>query len=194
MRRRTFDILTSTAGLILVVLLGVAGGLMLWAHNYIHDQVGQELSAQQIVFPPANSPAITAPEFQGMHRYAGQQLTTGPQAHVYANDFINNHLKTIGGGKTYAQLSTQAQANPGDAKLAQTVETMFKGETLRGLLLSASAFWTIGTIAGYGAIAAFVGAALLLILAILGFVHSTRVRSAEEVMPPHAKEHASALA
>jgi hypothetical protein len=40
-----------------------------------------------------------------MRPYGGQQLTTGAQAEVYADHFIANHLKEIGGGKTYAQLS-----------------------------------------------------------------------------------------
>jgi hypothetical protein len=187
MRRRTFDILASTAGLILAVVLGVAGGLLLWAHNYVHDEVHTELAAQRIFFPPEGSPAIAAPEFAAMHQYAGQQLTTGPQAHVYANHFIANHLNTIGGGKTYAELSTQSLANPSDTKLAATVETMFKGETLRGLLLNAYAFWTIGTIAGYGALAAFIGAGLLLILSIVGIVHSARVPRSEEILTPHSE-------
>jgi hypothetical protein len=79
---------------------------------------------------------------------AGQQLTTGAQAEVYADHFIANHLKAIGGGKTYAQLSAEAIAQPNNAKLAAQVATVFKGETLRGLLLNAYAFGTMGMIAG----------------------------------------------
>ncbi len=91
-----------------------------------------------------------------MHQYAGQQLTTGPQAEVYADHFIANHLKVIGGGKTYAQLSAESIAQPGNAKLAAQVATVFKGETLRGLLLNAYAFGTMGMIAGIAAIAAYI--------------------------------------
>ena len=96
-----------------------------------------------------------------MKQYAGEQLTTGPQAKVYADYFIGNHLKEIGGGKTYAQLASESIANPTDTKLAATVQTMFQGNTLRGLLLTSSAFWQLGTIAGWAAIAAFAGAGLL---------------------------------
>ena len=99
-----------------------------------------------------------------MNKYAGQQLTTGAQAETYADHFIANHLKVIGGGKTYSQLSTEAQADPTNTNLAATVETVFKGQTLRGLLLNAYAFDTMGTIAGIAAIAAFAGAALMLML------------------------------
>jgi hypothetical protein len=119
-----------------------------------------------------------------MHQYAGQQLTTGPQAQVYANDFIANHLQTIGGGKTYSELSSQLLRDPTNAKLSQTVQTMFQGETLRGLLLNAYAFWTIGTIAGWAALAAFIGAAVLLVLAVIGIVHSRRVAQTEELLAP----------
>lgn len=184
MRRRTFDILLSAGGLILVAILVVAGALLLWGHNFIHDEVTSELSAQKIYFPPANSPAIAAPEFAGMHQYAGQQLTTGPQAKVYANDFIANHLKEIGGGQTYSQLSSQLQTQPNNTQLAKTVQSMFQGETLRGLLLSSYAFWTMGTIAGWAALAAFIGAGLLLILSIVGIVHSRRVAQSEELLRP----------
>jgi hypothetical protein len=34
--------------------------------------------------------------------------------------FIANHLIKIGGGKTYAQVSAEALASPGNAKLAAT--------------------------------------------------------------------------
>jgi hypothetical protein len=184
MRRRVFDILTSAIGFILVIVLAVAGGLLLWGHNYTHNEVSNQLSAQKIFFPPANSPAIAAPEFAGMKQYAGQQLTTGPQAKVYANDFIANHLKAIGGGQTYSQLSAQLQQDPTNTKLAQTVQTMFQGETLRGLLLTSSAFWELGTIAGWAALAAFIGAGILLILSVIGLFHSRGVSQAEELLAP----------
>jgi len=182
MRRRTFDILVSTGLLILVAGLIVAGFLLLWAHNYTQDQVRSQLAEQQIVFPPSNSSAVAAPQFAPMRKYGGQHLTTGPQARVYANYFINNHLREMAGGKTYAQLSTQLQSEPNNAGLAKTVQTLFQGETLRGLLLSAYAFWHIGTIAGWGSLAAFILAGLLLILALLGLLHSRRVPPGEEML------------
>ena len=60
MRRRTFDVLTSTAGLVLAVVLLVAGGLLLWANSFVDSQVHNQLVAQNIVFPAANSAAIKA--------------------------------------------------------------------------------------------------------------------------------------
>ena len=175
MTRRMLDKIISWVGLSLAALLIVAGSLLTWAHNFVTDEVHNQLAAQQIYFPPAGSAAISAPEYAAMRQYAGQQLTTGAQAQVYADHFIANHLKAIGGGKTYAQLSTEALANPSDTKLAATVNTVFKGETLRGLLLNAYAFGTMGTIAGIAAIVAFAGAGLMTLLGALGLWHSRRV-------------------
>jgi len=175
MQRKSFDKLVSWIGLTLAALLVVAGSLLTWAHTYVHNEVHSQLSAQQIFFPAKDSPAIQAPEYSAMKQYAGQQLVNGAQAQVYADHFIANHLKAAGGGQTYAQLSGKALADPTNTKLAGQVETMFKGETLRGLLLNAYAFDTMGTIAFYAAIAAFAGAAVLLVLSLLGLWHSGKV-------------------
>jgi hypothetical protein len=183
-RRRTFDILVSFAGLFLAVTLIVSGLLLTWAHNFIGNEVRTQLSAQQIVFPANNSPAIKAPEFAAMHQYAGQLMTTGAQAEVYADHFIANHLKVIGGGQTYSQLSAKAIAQPGNAKLAAQVQLMFRGTTLRSMLLNAYAFGTMGTIAGIAAIAAFIAAAAMLILGGLGLVHARRVPPAADILAP----------
>jgi hypothetical protein len=174
MRRAVLDKVISGIGVTLAALMLIAAGLLTWANTYIDNEVHSQLAEQQIFFPAKDSPAIAAPEFAAMKKYAGQQLTTGDQAETYADHFIANHLKTIGGGQTYAQLSTQAQSDPTNTKLAGTVETMFKGETLRGLLLNAYAFGKMATIAGYAAVAAYIGAAVLLVLSFLGFWHSRR--------------------
>jgi len=101
---------------------------------------------------------------------------------VYADHFIANHLKVIGGGKTYAQLSTESLAQPNNAKLTAQVNEVFKGETLRGLLLNAYAFGTIGVIAGIAALAAFVAAGLLLVLSALGLYHARRVSPGDQIL------------
>jgi hypothetical protein len=185
MRRRTFDILMAAAGLFLAVTLIASGALLLWAHSFIGSEVHTQLAAQQIFFPAADSKAVAAPEFAAMRQYGGQQLTTGAQAEVYADHFIANHLKEAGGGKTYAQLSAEAIAQPGNAKLTAQVATAFKGETLRGLMLNAYAFGTMGTIAGIAAIAAFIAAAVMLILSGLGLMHARRVSPAAEILGGH---------
>ena len=185
--RKTFDLITSSVGMLLAVLLLVAGGLLIWAYTFVNNQVTTQLTEQQITFPAANSAAIKAlppDDAAAMTQYAGQLLTTGAQAETYANHFIAVHLKEIGGGKTYSQLSAEALANPTDAKLQAQTDTVFKGTTLRGLLLNAYAFWQIGQIALYAAIAAFVGGAIFLVLSILGFLHMRRTPAEAQLQQP----------
>ena len=93
MRRRTFDRLVSTEGLVLVPVLAVAGGLLTWAQRYIVGEVRDQLAAQKIYFPATDSPELAAPEFEPVRQYAGQQLTTGDQAKAYADHYIASHLK-----------------------------------------------------------------------------------------------------
>src|SRR6476661_3576553 len=167
MRRKTFDALLTTVGLIVAAMLLVAGGLLTWAHSFVQDEVHSQLSAQKIFFPPAGSDALKDPAIKPyLSQYAGQQLTDGAQAKAYADHFIAVHLKEMTGGQTYAQLSGKSLANPTDTKLAGQVQTVFRGETLRGLLLNAYAFWQMGQIALIGAIAAFAAAAVLLALSL----------------------------
>ena len=186
MRRRTFDALATTAGLLIAGLLLVAGGLLTWGHNFVTHEVHTQLAAQKIVFPPADSPAVKGPEFAAMRQYGGQLMTTGAQAQVYADHFIANHLKEIGGGQTYAQLSAKSLAQPKNTALAAQVQTMFRGETLRGLLLNAYAFGTIAQIMLWAAIAAFAGAGLLILLALFGFIHLRRTAPEAEIFPQTA--------
>jgi hypothetical protein len=185
MRRRTFDFLASGVGVLLAIVLLVAGALLLWGYNFVNDQVTQQLTEQQIVFPAANSPAIKSlppADAAAMNVYAGQLMTTGAQAKTYADHFIAVHLKEIGGGKTYSQLSAEALANPSDQKLQAQVDSVFKGTTLRGLLLNAYAFWQIGQLALIASIIAFVAGAILLILSGLGFWHLRRTPAETELV------------
>jgi hypothetical protein len=132
---------------------------------------------------PAKAALETPAQHKALDKYAGQKMTTGPQAKAYADQFILVHMNAASGGKTYEQvsgeyiaLSDEAKASPDGQKLAGLRQTLFMGDTLRGLLLYGYAFATIGTIAGYAAIVSFVGAALLLFLGIVGLVHARRAR------------------
>ena len=184
MRRRTFDIILSSVGAVLTAVLVIGGVLLVWGYNFANNNVHDQLAAQQIYFPPAGSQALASPEIGPyLNQYAGQQLTTGAQAEAYADHFIAVHLKEVADGKTYAQVSTLAQADPTNTALQGQVATLFKGETLRGLLLNAYAFWQIGQIALIGAIVSFILAAVMLALTGFGFWHLRRVDPAEELMP-----------
>ena len=182
MRRKTFDALLTTVGLIVAAMLLVAGSLLTWAHSFVQTEVTSQLSAQKIFFPAAGSEGLSDPAVKPyLSQYAGQQLTNGAQAKAYADHFIAVHLKEMTGGQTYAQLSGKSLANPTDTKLAGQVQTVFRGETLRGLLLNAYAFWQMGQIALVGAIVAFVAAGILLLMSLLGFMHLRRVNATEQL-------------
>jgi len=202
MRRKTFDAILTAGGLVLAVVLLVAGGLLTWGHNFVTDQVHSQLAAEQIFFPPVG-PAIADPAIKPyLTKYAGQQLVTGDQAEAYADHFIAVHVKAISGNRTYAQLGgaqTTLKTQIADAKAAGTSttaldqqladlttarETVFKGETLRGLLLNAYAFGTMGTIAGIAAVVSFVGAGIMFLLTLLGMWHLRRTAPDAELRVP----------
>ncbi len=176
MRRRTADLILTSLGALLTLVLLVAGGLLIWGYTFANNNVHDQLASQKIFFPEKGSPQLAPPEIgRHLNKYAGQQVTTGAQAKAFADHFIAEHLKTIGGGKTYSELSAQSQANPNDKHLQDQVDTVFRGQTLRGLLLNAYAFWKLGQIAKWAAIAAFSAAALMLALTLLGLRHLRQV-------------------
>jgi hypothetical protein len=179
-------------GAVVTIVLATAGGLLLWGHNFADDYVSRELTAQNITFPSAD--ALREEGRADLVAHAGQPVTTGPRAEAYAG-YIAGHLEKVAGGQTYADLGTpqraaqaavqqavasgapQATVDELQAKadtLSSQRDTLFKGETLRGLLLSTYAWSTIGMIAGIAAIVAFAAAAVMAVLVVLGVVHRHR--------------------
>jgi hypothetical protein len=169
-------------GTVVFVVLTAGGGLLMWGSSFAHGMVHDQLAAQHISFPPKGTAALDPKEFPGLQRYAGQAVDSGPKAKAYANQFIAVHLKGIGGGKTYSQVSAASLADPKNAQLAQETQTLFRGETLRGLLLYAWGWSLVGTIALWVGLAAFVGALVVLAALAIGFVlHERAVRTAAAV-------------
>ena len=153
MRRNSSRTLIAAVSAALAAVLLIAGGLLLWGSTYVHNTVQGQLASQQIYFPPASAFAhakagteITPSMIPSVSQYAGQQLLTGQQAEAYADHFIAVHIANMGGGKTYSQLSTESIAQPNNTALATTVNTVFKGETLRSMLLSAYGWWKVSQI------------------------------------------------
>ena len=192
-RRRTVDRVLIALGGVAAIVLAVAGGLLMWGSNFANDYVHRELSSQNIVFPSADE--LTGQGRTDLVGFADEQVTTGNQAEAYAS-FINGHLQGIADGATYADLGATSNAAKADLQTAQdngasatdiatlqtkvdTISTqrdsLFKGETLRGLLLSSYAWATVGHIAGIAGIVAFVAAAVMAMLVIAGLVHERRL-------------------
>jgi len=178
--RKAVDRVFILLGTAMTAVLLVVGGLAWYGYNFATDSVRSELAQQKVFFPPKGSPAIAAlpmADQKEVNKYAGQQLLDGQQAKVYANNFINVHLQKVAGGKTYAEVSTEAMKDPTNTKLQGQKATLFQGETLRGLLLgSGYAYWTFGLIAKYAAIAAFVGAGVMAVLVWLGVRHIAKLK------------------
>jgi hypothetical protein len=187
MPRRTFDLILSSVGVVLTVVLVVAGILAFWGYSFANGKVHDQLVAQKIYFPPKGSEALADPAIGPyLNKYAGEQMVNGAQAQAYADHFIAVHLKGVAGGQTYAEVSAKALQNPDDQTLQGQAQTLFRGETLRGLLLNAYAFWKLGQLTLIGAIASFVLAGVMFVLSILGFWHLRRASPSEQVFAPGA--------
>jgi len=195
MNRRVFDKLASIGGGLMIVVLLVAGALLLVGANFANSNVHNQLAQQDITFPtavafahPVAGTEITPSMVGTVSKYAGQELTTGQQAEVYANDFIAVHLQEIGGGKTYAQLSAAAMSLPkGSAAYVAAeaqVQTVFQGTTLRGLLLEAYGFSVMGQIALWAAFGSLLLAALMALLVLFGVIHARKTDDTEEMFVP----------
>lgn len=202
--RSTLDKLISGTGLLLAVVLLVAGGLLTWANVFIGDQVEEQLLAQDIVMPEGPAlEGLPAADADALKEFSGSPMDTGAEARAYADHYILAHMNAsgeelAGEPQTYSMASAKARElgaalaeNP-DATQAQIDEatawsdlkaTLFQGSTLRGLLLYAYAFATMGVIAGYAAIAAFIGAALLLVLSFLGLRHAKQIQVDARAVP-----------
>ncbi len=165
-------------GSMLCLVLAVGGGLLLWGSNFASNMVHNQLSEQKISFPP-KGPALDAKEFPGLQKYAGQTVDNGSKAKAYADQYIKKHLSEVAGGKTYSEASAASRANPNDQALKGQVDTLFRGETLRGLLLNVWGWSTVGAIAYWVGIAALLGAIAVFGALVLGFMmHERQIKHA----------------
>ena len=201
MQRRTLDIVLSVGGLALAGLLLVIGIVFTSNANFANDYVTDQLSQQHIKFKAAA--ALTDEEKQSacVVKYAGQDLTTGKQAECYANDFIGLHLKSTANGATYAELGApqadlrtkvadaEKANDPNLANLQQQLadittqrDTVFKGETLRGLLLTSYGFSQFGDKADTASQLCFLLAAVLALASIAGIIHAMTTPKTELVV------------
>jgi hypothetical protein len=191
--RRRIDKLLIGFGAIAAIVFAVAGGLLTWGATFADDHVHDELSSQRVFFPDEAS--LLEEGRDDLVKYADEQVTTGGEAEAYAS-YIAGHLEGIADGKTYAEIDDRGaaqavvdarEAGAGEAKIAELEATagelkaqrdsLFRGETLRGLLLSTYAWSTIGRIAAIAAWVAFAGAAVMAALVVAGLVHLRRSKA-----------------
>ena len=174
MKRKTFDKIVTTVGAGLAVFLFVVAGLANWGASFASDSVSSQLKAQLITMPAATGNADESADVTAYFKaHGGKMMSTGKDAQMYADHFIGFHMSKL---PTYAEATAAARSATPENKAAAdaTVETVFKGNMLRGTLLTAYAFGTLGDLAGYGALAALVGGLLMLVLTIAGFIHIRR--------------------
>jgi hypothetical protein len=196
-RRRTIDTVLTASGAVFAVVLLAAGVLLTWGSNFAEDYVYDELSSQHVAFPPAA--ALEEEGRTDLVKYADATVDTGSEAEAYAS-YIDGHLQQVADGQTYADLGAperaantaveEATASGASADEIARLEgeaatitgqrnTLFKGETLRGLLLSAFAWSTVGRIAGIAGILAFVAAGAMVLLVAFGVRHHHKLVAAE---------------
>ncbi len=175
-QRKTIDKVFILLGAASVVVLLLVSALAWRGYTFANSSVKDELASQKIYFPEKGSPALDPEEFPGLQQYGGQLVDDGVKAKAYANEYIGKHLENLAGGKTYAEISSESRQNPSDAKLQAQKQSLFQRETLRGLLLNAYAYWTLGTLMQYVAIVSFLGASVMFILVLLGIKHLAKIK------------------
>jgi len=181
--RSSFDKLISWTGIIVAGVLLVAGGLLVFASSFATSNVHDQLKSQQITMPAGA--ALTTPLMKAqLGQYAGQEMTTGAQAKAFADYYVQAHMNAQAQGKTYSQISGEYMAAVKADPTAQATkdlgdlrQTLFMGTTLRGMLLNAYAFATLGTIAMWAAIAAFIGSGVMFVLGALGIRHAHKTEA-----------------
>ena len=152
----------AAAGLIVLGVVSIIGG------SYDHQVVRDQLGPQKIYFP---KPA----EYPNLEQYAGQQVLTGSQAKIYAEDQIGRDMTAIAGGKTYSQVSDEWIAGGmKNEKLAGERTTLFMGSTLKGLLLNAWGWGQVGSIAVLAGILLILFGGLLFALPVANWWLSVR--------------------
>jgi len=179
MNRKTWDRIVSASAAVIAVAMIVLGAFAIYGGNFGRENVQTRLEPQHIQFPPLS--AMTPEEQTSVGAFAGQQVTTGNQAEAFSR-YIAGHLEAVNGGATYSETSAAARAEglapDVAAELQGKADTLFKGETLRSMLLNAYGWWTVATIALFAGYAMVAMGLVLAGLAALGFRHANRARTA----------------
>ena len=183
-------------GLALAALLAVLGTVMRSNADFAHGEVTRQLAAQRITFKSLDTLTDQERQVPCLVTNAGKPLTTGKQAQCYADHFIGAHLKALAGGRTFAEMrevqsslrarvaDAQARNDPSAPDLQRQLDeanrqrqSLFEGESNRGLLLTAYGFATLGAKADQAANAAYAAAVVLLLGGGISLLRAWRPRS-----------------
>jgi len=176
-KSKTSNHAVNTVGMYLSALVAVTflvlTGVALWAHNFTGNMVRSELAAQKIYFPEKGSPSFDAATYPDLQQYAGQLVDTPEEAKAYANGYIGRHLQKVAGGKVYAEVSAESMKDPKNEKLQQQKQTLFQGETLRGMLLTSG--YGFGTIAKIAGLATYIFLATAVVAALAALIFRAKL-------------------
>ena len=176
MDRSNWDKIVSGAGAVIAIVLIALGAMAIYGGNFGQQNVRDRLVPQKISFPPAE--AMTPQEKAEIGTFAGQKVENGVQAEAFSR-YIGGHLEGINDGATYSETSSAAREEGLDPKIAADLQikadTLFKGESLRAMLLNAYGWWTVATIALWAGVAMVIAGLLMGIFSILGFRHARKV-------------------
>jgi hypothetical protein len=175
MDRKVWDKLVSGVAAVVAVALIVVGSLAIYGGNFGRQSVRDRLEPEKVTFAPYE--AMSPEEQATLGQFAGQQVDTGPEAEAFAT-YIAGHLAAVNDGKTYAETSAAARADGLDADTAAELQgkadVLFKGETLRSIMLNAYGWWTVATIALFAGWFLVAAGIVLVVLSILGFRHARK--------------------
>jgi hypothetical protein len=178
MDRSLVDRLISWTGIVMAVALLGLGAAAIFGGSFAMSNVRDRLAPQNITFPPIS--AMTPQEKVEVGSFAGQKVDTGTEAEAFSR-YIAGHLALINNGKTYSETSAAARTEGIPAKtaadLAVKADLLFKGETLRSILLNAYGWWTVGQITLWAGIGAALAGLLLSVFSAFGFFHARRARN-----------------
>ena len=179
--RSIVDLMISLSAAVVAVVLIALGAAGIFGGSFALSNVRDRLAPENISFPPAA--AMTAEERASVGAFAGQKVDTGPEAEAFSR-YIGGHLEAVNNGATYSETSGAARAEGIPAKEAADLQvkadTLFKGETLRSILLNAYGWWTVGQITMWAGIGAVIAGLLLALFAGLGLFHARKARRVNE--------------
>jgi hypothetical protein len=180
MDRSLIDRLVSWTGVVMAFALIALGAAAIFGGSFALGNVRDRLAPEKISFPPIS--AMTAQEKVEVGNFAGQKVDTGPEAEAFSR-YIGGHLKEVNNGATYSETSAAARVEGIPAKqaadLGAKADLLFKGETLRSILLNAYGWWTVGQITLVAGIGMVIAGLVMTVLTALGFRHAHKVAATQ---------------